>query len=105
ARGGEPRGFGRVDANTRGHVCRGGAYDFFEPLQNLDGYDVIETIARQSWVLHHKVGMMGISYGGIRQLFTAHEHPPSLAAISPLSVIDNTQTTLYPGGILNTGFA
>src|SRR5919204_233566 len=83
----------------------GYAYDFFEPLQNLDGYDLIETIARQPWVLHHKVGMMGISYGGISQLFTAQTDPPSLAAISPLSVIDATQTTLYPGGILNTGFA
>jgi predicted acyl esterase len=49
--------------------------------------------------------MMGISYGGISQLFTAQLRPPSLAAISPLSVIDSTQTTLYPGGILNTGFA
>jgi predicted acyl esterase len=49
--------------------------------------------------------MMGISYGGISQLFTAQLQPPSLAAISPLSVIDQTQTTLYPGGILNTGFA
>jgi predicted acyl esterase len=49
--------------------------------------------------------MMGISYGGISQLFTAATRPPSLAAITPLSVIDNTQTTLYPGGILNTGFA
>jgi len=48
---------------------------------------------------------MGISYGGISQLFTAATNPPSLAAISPMSVIDNTQTTLYPGGILNTGFA
>ncbi len=48
---------------------------------------------------------MGISYGGISQLFTAQTHPPSLAAISPLSVIDATQTTLYPGGVLNTGFA
>src|SRR5205085_10949937 len=48
---------------------------------------------------------MGISYGGISQLFVAQTRPPSLAAISPLSVIDNTQTTLYPGGILNTGFA
>ena len=47
---------------------------------------------------------MGISYGGISQLFTAQTNPPSLAAISPLSVIDSTQTTLYPGGILNTGF-
>jgi uncharacterized protein len=98
-------GFTVVDVNMRGTGCSGGAYDFFEPLQNLDGYDVIETVARQPWVAHHKVGMMGISYGGISQLFTAQLRPPSLAAISPLSVIDQTQTTLYPGGILNTGFA
>src|SRR5438270_1276900 len=98
-------GFTVVDVNMRGTGCSGGAFDFFEPLQNLDGYDVIETIARQPWVLHHKVGMMGISYGGISQLFTAQTDPPSLAAISPLSVIDTTETTLYPGGILNTGFA
>jgi predicted acyl esterase len=98
-------GFTVVDVNMRGTGCSGGAYDFFEPLQNLDGYDVVETIANQSWVKGHKVGMMGISYGGISQLFTAATQPPDLAAISPLSVIDNTQTTLYPGGILNTGFA
>jgi uncharacterized protein len=98
-------GFTVVDVNMRGTGCSGGAYDFFEPLQNLDGYDVVETIAHQSWVKGHKVGMMGISYGGISQLFTAATQPPDLAAISPLSVIDNTQTTLYPGGILNTGFA
>jgi len=98
-------GFTVVDVNMRGTGCSGGAYDFFEPLQSLDGYDVIETIARQPWVAGHKVGMMGISYGGISQLFTAATDPPSLSAISPLSVIDNTQTTLYPGGILNTGFA
>jgi len=98
-------GFTVVDVNMRGTGCSGGAYDFFEPLQNLDGYDVVETIAHQPWALNHKVGMMGISYGGISQLFTAATEPPDLAAISPLSVIDNTQTTLYPGGILNTGFA
>jgi len=98
-------GFTVVDVNMRGTGCSGGAFDFFEPLQGLDGYDVVETIAHQPWALHHEVGMMGISYGGISQLFTAATQPPSLAAISPLSVIDNTQTTLYPGGILNTGFA
>jgi len=98
-------GFTVVDVNMRGTGCSGGAFDFFEPLQSLDGYDVVETVARQPWVLHNKVGMMGISYGGISQLFTAQTNPPSLAAISPLSVIDSTQTTLYPGGILNTGFA
>jgi uncharacterized protein len=98
-------GFTVVDVNMRGTGCSGGAFDFFEPLQSLDGYDVIETIARQPWVLNHQVGMMGISYGGISQLFTAATRPPSLAAIAPLSVLDATQTTLYPGGILNTGFA
>jgi len=98
-------GFTVVDVNMRGTGCSGGAFDFFEPNQNLDGYDVIETIAHQPWVLGHKVGMMGISYGGISQLFTAQLNPPDLEAIAPLSVIDATATTLYPGGILNTGFA
>jgi predicted acyl esterase len=98
-------GFAVVDVNMRGTGCSGGAFDYFEPLQALDGYDVVETVARQPWVLHDKVGMMGVSYGGISQLFVAATRPPSLAAITPLSVIDNTQTTLYPGGILNTGFA
>jgi predicted acyl esterase len=106
-------GFAVVDVNMRGTGCSGGAFDFFEPLQNLDAYDVIETVAHQSWVGGiydpatggHKVGMMGISYGGISQLFAAQLQPPDLAAISPLSVIDATATTLYPGGDLNTGFA
>jgi predicted acyl esterase len=98
-------GFTVVDVNMRGTGCSGGSFDFFEPLQNLDGYDIIETVARQPWVSHGKVGMMGISYGGISQLFTAQTQPPSLSAITPISLIDNVQTTLYPGGILNTGFA
>jgi uncharacterized protein len=98
-------GYTVVDVNMRGTGCSGGAYDFFEPLQGLDGYDVIETVANQPWVKGGKVGMFGISFGGISQLFTAQYRPPSLAAITPLSVIDQTQTTLYPGGILNTGFA
>ena len=72
-------GFAVVDVNMRGTGCSGGAYDFFEPLQNLDGYDVIETIAHQPWVLGNKVGMLGISYGGISQLFTAQLQPPDLA--------------------------
>ncbi|HEY3833873.1 MAG TPA: CocE/NonD family hydrolase [Acidimicrobiia bacterium] len=98
-------GFAVVDVNMRGTGCSGGAFDFFEKLQSLDGYDVIETIAHQSWVKGNKVGMMGISYGGISQLFTAATQPPDLEAIAPLSVLDATATTLYPGGVLNTGFA
>ena len=98
-------GFAVVDIQMRGTGCSGGAFDFFETLQSLDGYDIVETIANQPWVKGNKVGMMGISYGGISQLFTAQHQPPSLAAISPLSVLDTTASVLYPGGNLNTGFA
>jgi predicted acyl esterase len=98
-------GYAVVDVNMRGTGCSGGAFDYFEPLQGLDGYDVVETVARQPWVLHNRVGMAGVSYGGISQLFVGATRPPHLAAITPLSVIDNTATTLYPGGYLNTGFA
>ena len=43
-------GYAVVDVNMRGTGCSGGAFDYFEPLQALDGYDVIETVARQPWV-------------------------------------------------------
>ena len=98
-------GYATVNVNLRGTGCSGGAYDYFEELQLLDGYDVIETVAAQPWAMHHKVGMVGISYPGISQLFVAKAKPPSLAAIAPVSVIGNTATTLVPGGLLNMGFA
>ena len=52
-------GFAVVDVNMRGTGCSGGAFDYFERLQALDGYDVIETVARQPWALNDKVGMLG----------------------------------------------
>ncbi len=97
-------GYAYVGVNIRGSGCSGGAFDFFETLQGLDGYDVIETVAAQPWA--GRVGMAGISYPGISQLFVARTRPPHLAAITPLSVIDDTfRGTLYPGGIFNDGFA
>jgi predicted acyl esterase len=98
-------GYATVGVNMRGTGCSGGAYDYFEELQLLDGYDVIEAVAAQSWVTGHRVGMTGLSYPGIAELFVAKTHPPSLVAISPLSVIGNSYTTLRPGGIFNDGFA
>ncbi|MGB1701244.1 MAG: CocE/NonD family hydrolase, partial [Nannocystaceae bacterium] len=74
-------------------------------LQLLDGYDIIETVAAQSWVKDNQVGMAGLSYPGISQIFVASTQPPSLAAITPLSVIADVNGTLVPGGILNDGFA
>ena len=87
------------------HRVLGRRLAYFETLQSLDGYDVIEAVAAQPWVANGKVGMVGISYPGITQLFVAQTRPPHLAAITPLSVIDDTHETLLPGGILNDGFA
>ncbi len=99
-------GYAYVGVNIRGTGCSGGSFLNFEPVQGLDGYDAIETIAAQPWAKFHRAGMVGISYPGISQLYVARTQPPSLSAISPLSVIDDTfRGTLYPGGILNTGFA
>jgi uncharacterized protein len=99
-------GYAVVGINVRGSGCSGGAFDFFEPLQTTDGYDAVEIVAAQPWVKGHKVGMVGISYPGIAQLFVAQRQPPHLAAIAPLSVISSIgQGILYPGGILNNGFA
>lgn len=99
-------GYATVGVNMRGTGCSGGAFDYFEPLQSLDGYDAIEVISRQPWVEGDQVGMVGLSYPGISQLFVAQHSPPGLKAITPMSVIEDTyRSTLYPGGILNVGFA
>jgi uncharacterized protein len=98
-------GYAYVGVNVRGSGCSGGSFRFFDDAQLLDGYDAIETIAAQPWVRARRVGMVGISYPGISQLFVASTQPPSLAAITPLSVIDDSyQGVVYPGGLLNTGF-
>jgi predicted acyl esterase len=99
-------GYAYVGVNMRGTGCSGGSFRYFEYSQSLDGYDLVEAIAAQPWVQGNRVGMVGISYSGISQLFVAETQPPSLAAITPLSVLDDSyQSNLYPGGILNTGFA
>ena len=99
-------GYAVVGVNIRGTGCSGGAFDFFEEMQVLDGYDVIETVGAQPWVKNNKVAMVGLSYPGIAQLFVARSQPPSLGAISPLSVYGDTASgILAPGGELNTGFA
>ena len=97
-------GFAVVGVNMRGTGCSGGVFDVFSPAQAADGYDVIETVATQPWVLHGRVGMVGLSYPGISQLYVAATNPPHLAAITPLSVIDDLYRQQWPGGIYNSGF-
>ncbi|MCU1499746.1 MAG: putative hydrolase, CocE/NonD family [Acidimicrobiales bacterium] len=99
------QGYVVVGVNLRGTGCSGGAFEFMETLQGLDGYDLVETIAHQSWSNGH-VGLVGISYSGYSQLYVGATNPPHLDAIAPLSPYSDTYSgILYPGGILNNGFA
>ena len=99
-------GFAVVSVQMRGSGCSGGAFDLFDYPTTFDGYDAVETVGAQSWVKGGKVGMGGISFSGITQLFTAGTRPPHLAAVTPMSVTDDIyQGTGYPGGIFNSGFA
>jgi predicted acyl esterase len=97
-------GYATVAVNIRGSGCSGGAFDYFETIQGLDGYDIIETVAAQEWSAN--VGTTGVSYPGISQLFLAATQPPNLAAAAPVAIIsDHARDTVMPGGIYNTGFA
>jgi predicted acyl esterase len=97
-------GFATVGVNMRGTGCSGGVFDIFSPAQQADAYDIIEAVARQEWVLHGHVGMVGLSYPGISQVYAAATRPPSLAAIAPLSIFSDPWEMLRPGGIYNAGF-
>jgi predicted acyl esterase len=89
----------------RGTGCSGGAFDLFDLPTTYDGYDAVQIVGSQPWVLHHKVGLVGISFSGISQLFVAGSRPPDLAAIAPMSVTTTLYSTGFPGGMFNSGFA
>jgi predicted acyl esterase len=98
-------GYATVGVNMRGSGCSGGIIDLFDLPTTADGYDIVETVATQSWSFP-TVGMIGISFPGISQLFVAGAQPPHLAAIAPFSVIgDIYRSPGFPGGIFNNGFA
>jgi len=97
-------GYATVAVNMRGTGCSGGVFDVFNPAQHADGYDVVEVVARQPWVLGNRVGMVGLSYSGIAQLYVARTNPPHLAAVTPLSVVGDLWQEQWPGGIYNRGF-
>jgi predicted acyl esterase len=98
-------GFATVSLQMRGTGCSGGAFDLFGLPTTYDGYDAVQAVASQPWVAHHKVGMVGISFSGISQMFVAGTRPPGLAAIAPMSLTDDLYSTGFPGGMFNRGFA
>lgn len=100
-----PRGYALLGVSLRGTSCSGGIFDFFQPAEAHDGYEVVEWAADQAWSTG-RVAMIGKSYPGITQLFVAGSAPPSLVAISPgHHFADVYRDIANPGGIPNVAFA
>jgi putative CocE/NonD family hydrolase len=99
------RGYALIGVSVRGTGCSTGEFDPFAPTMGTDGYDAIEWIAKQPWS-DGRVGMIGVSFGGITQLLTAADRPPHLLAIAPSSATsDLYRDVVYPGGILEYDFS
>lgn len=68
--------------------------------RGLDGYDVVEWIAEQSWS-NGKIGTYGGSALGAIQFQTARHHPPHLVCAVPMIIDYRTEySDYYYGGVL-----
>jgi len=76
-------GYVFLSVDVRGRGESGGA---FEPNlhEGLDGFDVVEWLARQPYC-NGRVAMWGASYGGHAQWNTVREFPPHLDTIVPVA--------------------
>jgi putative CocE/NonD family hydrolase len=98
------RGYALLGVSVRGTGCSQGQFDPFDHTMGQDGYDAVEWAARQRWS-NGRVGMIGVSFGGITQLLTAGQRPPHLRAIAASSATsDLYRDVTYPGGILEYDF-
>src|SRR5437588_7205570 len=98
------RGYALLGVSVRGTGCSQGQFDPFDYTMGRDGYDAVEWAARQPWS-NGRIGMIGVSFGGITQLLTAGQQPPHLRAIAASSATsDLYRDVAYPGGILEYDF-
>lgn len=98
------RGYAVVVADMRGRFDSDGAWDPFNPKHKTDGYDLVDWISRQNWS-NGQVGMIGVSYLGWTQWWTASQAPPALKAIAPImSPPDPMWNLPYQDGLLKGVF-
>ena len=93
------RGYAVIVFDVRGTGNSGGfSKDIYSERERADAYEVVEWIANQPWC-NGKVGMWGMSYGGVVQWQTAVQKPPQLKTL----VMGSSNTDVYldwtnPGG-------
>lgn len=96
------RGYASVVAEPRGTGSSEGSWDFGSDRERRDGYDLVEWAAAQPWSTGD-VGLVGDSYRGFNQWWTAMEQPPHLRAIAPTNApADMYRTGGASGGELSS---
>jgi putative CocE/NonD family hydrolase len=92
--------YARVDVRGSGD-SEGVLVDEYLDLELEDGCAIIAWLAEQGWC-SGKVGMRGLSWGGINTLQVAARNPPALMAIMPMGCLDDryTDDAHYIGGAL-----
>ena len=79
-------GYACIRPDMRGHGdSEGIMLDEYSKREQQDTIEVINWLARQPWCTG-KVGMMGLSWGGIASLQAAVKQPPALKAIIPVGL-------------------
>jgi len=98
-------GYAAVRVDIRGSGDSDGLLlDEYTATEVDDAVQVIAWLARQPWC-SGRVGMWGISWGGINALQVAARRPPALAAIMPMGFADDRYDgdCHYMGGCLIEG--
>ncbi|HZC17213.1 MAG TPA: CocE/NonD family hydrolase, partial [Caulobacteraceae bacterium] len=92
--------YARVDVRGSGD-SEGVLVDEYLDTELEDGLAVIAWLAARNWC-NGKVGMRGLSWGGINTLQVAARNAPALAAIMPMGCLDDryTDDAHYIGGAL-----
>ncbi|MBW8484910.1 CocE/NonD family hydrolase [Actinomadura parmotrematis] len=100
------RGYVQVIVDVRGTGGSHGKWEAFSRREQLDGKEAVEwaSSAKRPWS-DGRVAMVGASYGGINQIFTAAQHPKGLKAIFPVVPMgDSYRDVIGTGGQLGLGF-
>ena len=98
------RGYAYAGVAIRGASCSQGELSMFDPIIADDGEQVVEWLATEPWSTG-AVGMIGISYPGHTQIFTAARRPKGLKAISPYAVTSSSYREVWrPGGLFAVNF-
>ncbi|NMN95179.1 CocE/NonD family hydrolase [Antrihabitans stalactiti] len=97
-------GYTYVVADVRGTGFSQGVWDVFQEREKQDTVEVIDWASKQPWSTGD-IGMTGISYSAINQVYAAEKRPEALKAIVPVEPgNDLLRDVVATGGALGFGF-